>query len=219
MKRFLPVAIVAALIVAGVVISLSVGGGGDPPGMLEINRPLNPPESEFTQLTPGDAEFARLPGNFSDFPLYWLGNEFGGHSLRYIVRQVFTPPDQGMAYNSVAFLYGTCSDDPSVRCQPPLQIVVEPYCLVSPELVGNGTRPANMVKVRGGADAVNAGGGLRIWTGDVTLNISASTPELLDAATAGFYSSNGLGPAGAGDTLPAPNPDCSDYESIPFTLD
>ena len=230
MKRFIPVAIVAALIAAGVVLSLTVGGGGgnqaqsstaivDPPTELEFKRPIDPPPSVYKELKPGDAEFDRFPADFSDFPLYWLGDEFQGHSLRYIIRDVLSPQSGMWTENSVRFLYGSCAAEEIADggCPPPLQIIAEPYCLKPPSMMPN--QASGTAKFRGGAESMTSPNALRVWTGGVAIKIYASTPELLDAATAGFYSSNGLGPAGAGDTLPAPDRDCSDYETIPFLLD
>jgi len=196
--------------------------GVDTPTGLLIPVPLDPAPSEYLRLAPGDAEFARFPSEFSDFPIYWVGEKFGGYSLRDIIRDVFSPEDGSPTGNSVSFIYGSCVIEPDADgvidggCPPPLQIIVQPYCLVPPELIGHGARPAGTEKVRGGADAVTVGGGLRIWTGDVTVKIYASSPQLLEDATAAIVSPNGLGVTSVGSPLPAPNPDCSGYEMVPY---
>lgn len=228
----LALAVVALLLLAAVLLVVAERSAGDTdtqestavseessPG-LQIPVPVNPSPSEYRTITPGDAEFSQFPSEFADFPLYWVGEEFGGHSLRFIIRQVFSPEDGSLTQNRVKFLYGNCGADKLTDggCPPPLQIYVEPYCLVPPEFVGEGTRPTGIEKVRGGADALTVGGGLRIWTGDVTIKIYASSAQLLRDATAALVSPNGLGPTGAGSELPAPDPDCSGYKTVPYPV-
>ena len=191
-----------------------------PTGLL-IPMPIDPAPSEYLRLAPGDAGFKEFPAEFSDFALYWVGEEFGGHALRYIIRHVFSPGDGSPTQNSVTFLYGSCVIEPNEDgmidggCPPPLQIIIAPYCLVPPELIGNGTKPPDMVTVRGGADAVTSRGAIRIWTGDVTIKIYASSSQLLEDATAAMVSPNGLGATSADSPLPAPDPDCSGYKMVP----
>ena len=207
----------AAAIVGGFLLATAVFGGSSPSG-LQIPVPLDPAPSEYVKLAPGDAEFEPFLSGFSEFPLYWVGEEFGGHALRHITRQIFSPGDGGVSQNNVKFLYGSCGAENLTDggCPFPLEIVISPYCLVPPELLGEGTRPAGIEKVRGGADAVTAGGGLRIWTGDITIKIYASSPQLLEDATAALVSPNGLGVTSAGSPLPAPAPDCSGYKTVPL---
>lgn len=217
--RFAVILAAAAALVGGFLLATSVFGGSPPasPGS-EFPLPINPSPSEYLKLTPGDPGFDSFPSGFADFPIYWVGQEFGGYPLRFIIRSVFSPQDGSPSENKVAFLYGSCGAEKLTDggCPPPLQIIIQPYCLVPPELVGHGSRPANMEKVRGAADAVSAGGGRRIWTGDVTIKIYASSVQLLEDATAAFVSPNGMGPASVGATLPAPAPDCSGYKMVPY---
>lgn len=202
--------------VGGFLLATNVLGGDPPQAQLPI--PVDSPPSEYTRLTPGDAEFAVFPVQFKDFPIYWVGEEFAGHPLRFIIRQVFSPTGDNLAENEVSFIYGSCGAEHHIDggCAPPLQIQVSPYCLIPPELVGNGTFPTDLVKVRGGADAVTAGGGLRLWTGAVTIKVYASSDELLEDATAALVSPNGLGVSTAGALLPAPDRDCSGYRTVPL---
>ena len=216
-SRIVLVLAAAAALVGGFVLATSVFGGGDSPGVLQIPVPVDPRPSESLRLLPGDAEFEAFPFEFADFPIYWVGEEFGGHSLRNILRQIVSPEDGLVAQDTVKFLYGNCGAEKLTDggCPFPLAITIQPYCIVPPELIGDGTRPINIEKVRGGADALMVGGGLRLWTGDVTVKIYASSPQLLEDATTALASPNGLGPAGVGDALPAPERDCSAYEMVP----
>ena len=229
----LALAVVALLLLAAVLLvvaersvgdadpqeSTAVSGGGSPG--LQIPVPVDPSPTEYVKLTPGDAEFNQFPSEFTDFPIYWVGQEFGGHALRFIIRHIFSPEAGSPTQNSVRFLYDSCGAEKLTDggCPPPLQIIIQPYCLVPPELLGEGARPAGIEKVRGGADALISGGGLRIWTGDATIQIYASSAQLLEDATAALVSSNGLGPVGAGSALPAPDPDCSGYRMVPQPAD
>ena len=231
-KRSLPFLILALLVLTAGVLVLSACPGirtdGEmsptaipveetPTGLL-IPMPQDPAPSEHRKIAPGDAEFAEFLSGFSDFPIYWVGEEFGGHSLRNITRQVFSPGSGKPAQNSVKFLYGDCqAENPTTDggCPFPLEIVISPYCLFPPELIGNGTKPPDMVTVRGAAVAVMSRGAIRIWTGDVTIKIYASSPQLLEDATAAMVSPNGLGATRTGSPLPAPDPDCSGYKMVP----
>ncbi len=233
-KRSLPFLILALLLLTvGLVLSACPGlatdgelsptaipGGETPTGLL-IPVPLDPAPSAYLRLAPGDPGFEEFLAEFSDFALYWVGEEFSGLALRDIIRHVFSPGDGGLTQNSVSFLYGSCVIEPNEDgmidggCPPPLQIIISPYCLVPPELIGHGARPDGIEKVRGDADAMTVGGGLRIWTGDVTIKIYASSPQLLQAATAALVSPNGLGAMTADSPLPAPDPDCSGYKMVP----
>ncbi len=194
---------------------------GETPTGLLIPVPLDPAPSEYLRLAPGDSGFEEFLAEFSDFALYWVGEEFGGHALRHVNWQVVSPADGGVAQNNVSFLYGSCVIEPDADgmidggCPFPLQIIISPYCLVPPELIGHGARPDGIEKVRGGADALRSRGAIRIWTGDITIKIYASSPQLLEDAIVAMVSPNGLGVTSAGSPLPAPDPDCSGYKMVP----
>lgn len=218
-KRLFLALVAAAALVGGFFLATTVFTGPDSSGDPLFLRPIDALPSEYKELKPGDADFGRFPADFSDFPLYWLGDEFQGHSLRHIIRDVLSPQSGLWTQNSVRFLYGSCAPEEIADggCPPPLQMIVEPYCLKPPSRMLS-SQASGIGKLRGGAETMTIGGGLRVWTGEATIKIYAATPDLLDAAAASFYSSNALGPAGAGDTLPAPNRDCSDYETVPLSL-
>ncbi len=200
MKRFIPVAIVAVLVVAGVAVSVSVGGGSPSDG-----------QSSYLQLTPGDEGFAEFPNEFVDFAIYWVGEEFAGHKLRHIIRNEFSGENVLRPENGVSFLYGTCEIVGEGGCPPPIQIITEPRCFVPPELVGNGVRPVGIETVRGDADAIEVGGGTRLWTGDVTVKVYTA-PGLMEATIAALTSPNGLG-VSAGEDMPPPVDDCPPYHT------
>jgi len=183
---------------------------------LEVPRAKDPKPSEYVHMRPGDAEFDSFLSEFTDFPLYWLGDEFQGYPLESIVRHVFSP-DLGKHEDAVSLLYGSCElPEGEGGCAPPVQVIIAPYCMVPPELVGNGTRPVGVEPVRGGAEAVMVGGGLRIWTGPATVKIYGASQALVDGAVAALVSPNGLGPTRFTDDLPPPDRDCSDYEMVPL---
>ena len=196
MRTVLSVTCIAGLVVLAAACASKESGSGN---------------SNF-KLQPGDSDFEAFPSEFDEFPIYWVGEEFGGHELRKIIRQVSL--DSGLRdQNSVTFLYGTCVIEPGPDgridggCPPPLQIIVQPYCIVPPELVGNGTRPSGIEKIRGGADAVGSGGDIRLWTGDVTVKVYAPL-ELEDEVIDALTSPNGLGVAAGEDMPPPADHDC-----------
>lgn len=214
-QRLVLVLAVCAAAVGGFFLANTVLGE-DPPGSLEFPRALDPPPSDYQDLRPGDSGFDEFPTAFTDFPLYWVGEEFQGHPLRHIIRNVFSPQDGSPTENKVAFIYGSCTSKSERACLPPLEIIIEPYCLRPPSLLDASRLASSPTKVRGDAEAVMVGGGLRIWAGRVTIKIYAATPQLMEDTTAAFVSANGMGPAGIGSALPAPDTDCSGYETVPL---
>ena len=223
-RRFLhPSRIVLALaasaaLVGGFFLATSVLGG-DSPSEAEFSRPNDPGPSTHFAIRPEDPGFAAFLTDFSDFPIYWVGNDFAGLSLDYVARSVFSPEDGSPTENSITFFYGSCvfQEMPAEGgCSRPLSIVVRPYCLIPPEMIASEAAASDTTKVRGGADAMSVGGGLRIWTGGATIKIYTSSLELLEGATGALVSPNGLGPAEEGDALPAPDGECSGYEMVPY---
>ena len=200
MSRVVPVLITAALVALAVAVLVSTSLVG------ESSRPNV--QNDYTKLTRGDEGFGEFPNEFAEFPLYWVGEEFAGHELRNIIRHVFSGETVLSPENSVTFIYGTCVIEPGPDgridggCAPPVQVIVEPYCYTPPELVGNGTRPSGIEKMRGGADAIEVGGGTRLWTGDVTVKVYAPL-ELEDEVIAALTSPNGLGVT-TGEDMPPP---------------
>ncbi len=217
-SRLLLVLIAAAALVGGFFLATAVFGQSSPTSP-DFSRPKDPgPSANFT-MRPEDPGFAAFLTDFSDFPIYWVGNDFAGLSLDYVARSVFSPEDGSPTENSITFFYGSCvfQEMPAEgACFRPLSIVVRPYCLIPPEMIASEAAASDTTKVRGGADAMSVGGGLRIWTGGATIKIYASSPELLDGATGALVSPNGLGPAEEGDALPAPDGECSGYEMVPY---
>lgn len=216
--RLLLALIAAAALVGGFFLATAVFGQSSPSGP-EFSRPKDPgPSANFT-LRPEDPAFADFVTDFAEFPIYWAGNEIAGLPLDFVVRNVFSPADGSPPENSISFFYGDCVFEESPAegaCSRPLIIVVRPYCLIPPEMITRDAAIAGTTKVRGGADALSVGGGVRIWTGDATVKIYASSLELSDAVTAALVSPNALGTVRASDDLPAPNRDCSGYEMVPF---
>jgi hypothetical protein len=71
-------------------------------------------------------------GEFRDFPVYWIGEEFQGHRLDRIIRYV-SSPDSTVPENKIILLYGSCTPVGEGGCPVPLQIQVTPYCYKRPE--------------------------------------------------------------------------------------
>ncbi len=206
-----------AAVIGGFFLATTVFGGHSPSGA-EYSRPKSSGPSTHFTMRPEDPGFVDFLTDFSDFPIYWVGDEINGLSLDYIARNVFSP-EVGITTNTLTFFYGECvfREAPAEGgCSRPLTIVVEPYCLVPPEMIAPEAATAGMARVRDAADAMMAGGGLRIWTGSATIKIYASSLELIDDATAALVSVNGLGPSDTADALPAPDRDCSEYEMVPY---
>lgn len=170
----------------------------------------------YLRLEPGDGQFAAFPSEFDEFAIYWVGEAFGGHELRRIIREITPAQDILRGDNAVRFIYGTCEIVGEGGCPPPLQIIIQPYCVVPPELVGNGARPSGMETRRGGAESVVAGGGIRLWTGDVTIKVYATGSSLMEATIAALTSPNGLGVSAGEDMLP-PSAECPPYETPDVT--
>jgi hypothetical protein len=209
------IGVAIAICAAGAVgffLATAVFGGGSS-GTLRFPRPLEPGAPQHVKLSPGDDGFDTFARDFDEFPIYWLGPEFGGHSLRYVIRHV-SSPEASPSENIVSFLYGTCEMPAEGGCPPPVQVITEPYCLVPPSLISQAPGGSALSHLRGNATSMEVGGGLRIWAGDASVKLYASDRQLLNEAAASIRSPNGLGPAGVGDDLPAPHTDCSDYEMV-----
>jgi hypothetical protein len=155
------VAFAVAFAVTGLVAYLLDHGGG---GLAE------PTSAGQRRWTIEDAT------NFTEFPLYWLGESYNGLPLTRIIRYRYDPepPIPAVtAEDSVAFIYGTCTPSPEAGCAPPLQIIVEPYCTRPPEIIAPLANVGSSFDIRG-ATAQWVTDHLRIWTGDVSTTIFAA---------------------------------------------
>ena len=102
---------------------------------------------------------------FNEFTLYWLGDTYHGLPLTKIHR----------ALGGVEFIYGTCTtEDPSGECNLPLVLQEQPNCAVVPEVIATEAKQGSMFTIRS-AGALVVSGGIRLWTGDVTIKICNDT--------------------------------------------
>ncbi len=143
--------------VTGVALPLLDGGGGGE---------AQPASAGQIRWTIDDAR------QFTEFPLYWLGESYEGLPLTKIIRYRYDPeppipPIE--AENSVTFIYGSCTPGPESGCAPPLSIRVEPYCMKPPERIAPAVR-GTPFEVRG-AVAEQISGDLRIWAGEVSVKV------------------------------------------------
>jgi hypothetical protein len=110
---------------------------------------------------------------FEEFELFWLGEEFMGHSLRGITRSVYElpPPNPPTTRtDSVTFAYGDCTPNPAAdgSCTLPITIHINAYCtrppdvLLGPHIYDDGSWDAIEVSL---------GSGYSIWTSDVHIDI------------------------------------------------
>jgi hypothetical protein len=136
---------------------------------------------------------------FTDFPLYWLGERFAGFNLYDILGRS----------GSVVFLHGSC--DPGGNffseggCPNPVQLHLRPICTFKPD---------NPIVRHGEPDEPLRGNALVIrfplhfeaylWTGGTSVKLSGNA-DLLEEAIGQL---RGIGPTaalGPGDPLPPPD--------------
>jgi hypothetical protein len=120
-----------------------------------------------------------------EFPVYWLGGVFQRLSITRVTR------DPGGAYE---IQYGNCSLGGENACVTPLQIVTSPDNSFLP----GGSTPRHPVLIRGViALSAQSGRTLVVATGDVVVDLYASTPALAQAAAQAMVTINSLGTSGA----------------------
>jgi hypothetical protein len=146
---------------------------------------------------------------FADFPLFWLGPEFGGYNLTIIEHVKSEQPSRpGLdALNQVGFLYGECNLRGQDSCPIPITFLVESACASLPAESLAGGQALSSETVRGGAQLVRyAHTGVRLWTGRSSIVLHAiAAPERTDEAIQairGFGLNRAIGP---GDPLPPPD--------------
>jgi hypothetical protein len=155
------------------------------------NNVVDHPERTAIQSS---GEIRSYAEGFDEYELYWLGEEFQGLPLSRFHR--IAEPDLGVPADYVAFVYGTCEPP----CAAPLTIRIEPYCYNRPSSLGDS------LTVRG-VPSQRVSGALELWTGNVSIRITGKADE---AAAGALMAING--DLRAGEPLPAPVTDCSDYQ-------
>lgn len=170
----------------------SIVPGGSPSGARagrqaeELPSPLRTPGPPTWTLE--DAK------NFTEFPLYWLGDSFEGLPLTQVYRREYDPPPDSIHQlsrsNAVYFIYGDCNPNrlfgPS-RCNVPLSVMIEPNCARS-SLFTPDSFPIGDETIVGGVPARYVDEGqVVLWAGTVTITVMSARPAAIrpmDAAEA-----------------------------------
>jgi len=151
---------------------------------------------------------------FTDFPLYWVGEEYQGLRLDEVKRVKGDPPPGKVGYpqDFVTFLYddGRCVPTPRPTFEPadewscalPLTIRIDRACLYPPGLFG--PESIGKLAVRRGALVLDEAdkGLVRAWSGDVLISVSVNMQGLTAAQV--FDDLMALNPAGPGPRAPLP---------------
>jgi len=157
----------APLAVAGLLgLSATVFGGC----LLDYEPPPKP-VSNWT------VEEAR---RFNDFPLYWLGESYSGHSLTSIRLTI-----DGDGVTHASFSYGEPSLAGSPESQswlPPLEVDIQPHCGYSPEEHVSYGDEGEIVEIRGVSGYLrhhsSSNASLFVWTGSSTVHLRTWKSEI-----------------------------------------
>lgn len=131
----------------------------------------------YPSITPGPPGMSIEDAyEFTDFQLYWAGENFSGLPITRIIRRISTPPAAagplGTPQDSVDFYYGDCeatSEEPG--CHLPLTLIVEPTCTRA-ALTPDGIERGELTTLRGVPVRV-LDGAVVVWTEEVTITMSA----------------------------------------------
>jgi hypothetical protein len=150
--------------------------------------------------------------SFTRYPLYWLGTDFGGYNLQAVNDLRYDAPaniPNARAQDSISMAYGTCTPAPGTgRCLAPITIHIQPICLVRPEIIAPEAKASpNLENLRGAALIQHfTDGHVRVWTGTVTIYLSArANPGLITAALARLEGTGLNRAITPSSTLPAPD--------------
>lgn len=134
--------------------------------------------AERSRAANGDMTLDELRA-FPGFPVYWIGEEYGGLPLTRIIRHVFTPSPSSFSRgeNVVLLLYGECQPPPNGGCAPPLSIRIEPACDSRQADLPVAAIGGAVTEIRG-APAAKVSGHLQIWARDVTVSVFAPNDAL-----------------------------------------
>lgn len=151
-------------VVTGVVLVVTASAVGIAIALLAVGDGDGGDDNERGRWTIEDAR------EFEEFSLYWLGENYDGLPLTAIVG----------AEDRVAFIYGTCTPSSDGGCAPPVQIVLQPYCMRPPERLSERVKSGPPVTIRGVSAQPLDMYQIRVWIGDVTMDLFAEQP--LEAA-------------------------------------
>ncbi len=191
----------------------AVGGAGAAMSFLALERledaGTGPPASAGGGITPQVAANVEVMRQFNEFEIYWLGEEFQGHSLRSVIT-TDDPGVPGLEVETRNFIVGLTYGDCVIPvgasgCPLPLSIKTQAYCESPPGDLSAIAKTGPETEIRG-APAQWTGGSLAMWTGNVFISIAGTDPALVDAAARNLVGLNGMGASSAGDPLGAPSP-------------
>jgi hypothetical protein len=124
---------------------------------------------------------------FTEFPLYWLGQRYDGLPLTAVTRYEPNTPTESVVGDVVDFWYGEskCNDS---GCNAPIWIRIEPYCAgsdSSPEVVqsflngplANAGYTISAVQIRGVQGYLADVPRLHLWTGESAIQINSNKSD------------------------------------------
>src|SRR5688572_21938267 len=125
--------LVAPLAVAAFLALGSLSAQNPPKPVLSDEPPTMTAEERARSFLPGPAWDGKGAGNvteadataFSEFPLFWLGTEFGGYSLHSIHRSKYDVPN-AHPEDLWMFVYGDCPKKPNEGCMLPVSVQIRP---------------------------------------------------------------------------------------------
>ena len=188
-RLVIPVLVVVAAIAAVAVVAAQLGVLGssenDSGGLTSSPAESADPE-ELDPLARAQAESAdpnAVAGNsnmsveeareFSEFPLYWLGETYEGLELTTLLG----------SKNSVSFLYGKCVVRPAGEggCPQPFQVYVQPLCDSRPGTAHPMVHAGELFTLRGALAQEYTDGHLQLGIGAVSVTLFGPTRDMMNA--------------------------------------
>lgn len=251
-RRYMLVGVITAVAVFTLALGAAVGveivrKPGDPgevkprPTMTEDQRaerfqPGQPWDGEGPQFRSGSQPPQGITQTeaeaFTDYPVFWLGESFGGFNLQSIVRNKYDPPagiPDHEAMDTLGFAYGDCViPDGASACPVPLVVMTEPICMAQPQWIVEGAKAGDPETVRSGARLQRfEDGHIEIWSGQVSITVhSPGNPGLTEEIIQGLRGMNRINATQrAGTPLAAPEfdncepPTIAPRQGNPFDAD
>lgn len=111
---------------------------------------------------------------FSEYPVFYLGEEFEGLPLMGVIREIVDDnPDSPFPTerDGFIFIYGDCEVGESDGCAVPLDVSVTPRCYRPPELFPGYLSQGPSRTGLGGSEVQVLGEATYVWTGEVAVRI------------------------------------------------
>lgn len=186
-RLVIPVLVVVAAIAVVTVVAAQLVGSGSSEGELD---PLASAQAESADpgeldpLTRAQTESAdpnAVAGNsnmsveeareFSEFPLYWLGEMYEDLELTTLLR----------VKNVVTFLYGKCVIRGDGGCPAPFQVIIRPLCLSRPGTAHPMVHAGELFTLRGALAQEYTDGHLQLGIGAVSVTLFGPTRDMMNA--------------------------------------